>query len=209
MRNVINRVSDALEFIGTASKSTLIGIGQWITTIVSAELTKASANADWKDRTAQLAVVFQSEDGKKITKWYNLNGFARRSDLTMDMIKGVTGAMVGMTNAAFNKLSPDEKIDTCFDFVATNGKEPDGSVTEYAVSKVTIGNLIEGHRVVDATRTTDARKLIGQIWVDAGNPVGTKFNETDLVGLTVGIVVQENSTGGVQVAWTKDPARVA
>lgn len=209
MRNVINRVSDALEFIGTASKSTLIGIGQWITTIVSAELTKASANADWKDRTAQLAVVFQAEDGKKITKWYNLNGFARRSDLTMDMIKGVTGAMVGLTNVAFNKLSPAEKIDACFDFVATNGKEPDGSVTEYAVSKVTIGNLIEGHRVVDATRTTDARKLIGQIWVDAGNPVGTKFNETDLVGLTVGIVVQENSTGGVQVAWTKDPARVA
>jgi hypothetical protein len=55
--------------------SALLGAGEHRVTIKEVYSATAKASDLYKDQTEQLAVVFQDENGKIITRWYNLKGY--------------------------------------------------------------------------------------------------------------------------------------
>lgn len=58
----------------SADSSPLIAAGEHLAKITKAFMVEAEGNGLYKDKTQQLAVVFES-DGKQITRWFNLKGY--------------------------------------------------------------------------------------------------------------------------------------
>lgn len=73
----------------------------------------------------------------------------------------------------------------------------------YAVDKKT------GIRVESPAKTEAAMNILCTLAAHSGIPEGSEFNETDLVGRTVGIVIGENNNANDRVKGTFAPSAMA
>lgn len=84
-----------------------------------------------------------------------------------------------------------------------SGKYVSMGAAGYAVVKAT------GMRVEDPAKTEAAMNILCTLAAHSGIAEGTEFNETQLVGRTVGVVIGENNNGNDRVKGTFAPSGVA
>ena len=69
-------------------------------------------------------------------------------------------------------------------------------------------DIAKDSRIEDPDKTASAESIIQKLGNDCGIPTGKAFEENDLLGMEVGIMVKKNEQGQLRVAYTKTAASV-
>lgn len=170
----------ALSFVAKNAVSKLLGIGEHATRISGLVETEASQKEDYRDRTPQLEVTFEDENGRSIKAWMNLKGFKTFQKKNETDQEGL------------DCLTAEERKSAKF-IEASDG---------YAVDAKT------GMRIESPRKTESAQSIIAKLGVDVGIPEGEEFGPEDLLEKLVGIHVELSPSGQYRVKYTMPVAQV-
>jgi hypothetical protein len=199
-QNVID--DNELSFTAENNRAPMLGEGDFVVDIETANKVFAKAGKVFEDETPQIECKLRHAPSKKtITMWLNLLGYLRFNELTVDNLKGIAPAQLGTTKQAWDKLSTDRKIAAAFSEEVHNGES-------YAVSNIT------KRRIVDNARTQKAHGIINSVLLNSGVKQGTAVNGLQEVidtlnGATIGVHIEKSGTKNMaKVMYTLDPAQV-